>query len=301
MNANIFSITPSLAAPSTGPLHTVRLDHFLSKLKHLPPTPTLMVKLIGLFQGGEHDADDIMALIRSDPALVAQLLRCCNNTFFGDVPHVIDIHEAVFRLGFYEIYRITMKLFGDRALTTRHAPPNFPGELLRKHSVITAMAAGAIARQIGISEGLAFTAGVLHDIGKVVLAVADGPQYMSLLEEHGCHGTSLCQAEQAVFQFDHCQLGSRLLDKWEVPRQISIPVREHHSLDWSGPDGKMAATLHLADIIAHHILAETSVDWAEVPEANPPMEFLELNPEQVALVETLVAVAYKQLPPLTTA
>src|ERR1700722_10450705 len=132
---------------SKGPEKTSKqeLDAYLDKIRHLPPKPTLMIELIKLFRQPDADVDQIVALLRRDPALSIEVLRRCNSSYSGLESPVMDIHEAVFRLGFQEAYEITMTLFGMRMMSVQKQAPNFPMEALRVHSTITAMAAGALA------------------------------------------------------------------------------------------------------------------------------------------------------------
>jgi len=125
------------------------LDVYLDGIKNLPPTPVLMVKLLALFRQSDCDIDEVVRLMRRDPALAAEVLRLCNNTIFSDEAPLTDIHEAVSRLGFYEVYRLCVALFGMEALSVQGNMGNFPVESLRRHSGITALAAGAIAHALG--------------------------------------------------------------------------------------------------------------------------------------------------------
>lgn len=83
---------------------------------------------------------------------------------------MVDVREAVFRLGFYEVYRMAVALFGQQSMAQAKARSGINVEELWRHSAIAAVAAAALAREVGESEGLAFTTGLLHDIGKIVFA-----------------------------------------------------------------------------------------------------------------------------------
>lgn len=276
-----------------------RLQHYLDGVKTLPPTPALMIKLIDLFRRPDRDADEIVALIQRDPALAAEVLRRCKKSFFGTGTPVADIHEAVFRLGFYEVYRITIGLFGIRAQALKNNPCNFPVEAWREHSHLTGIAAGLVAREVAEPEGMVFITGLLHDIGKIILAGAEGPQYASMVAAHGSHGDALAQAETAVFGFNHGHIGSLLLSRWGIADQVTVPVWEHHCLTWSGTHGKIAAILQLTDLLAHHIQDSTSGVFSEQSEVRPVIEFLKLDIEQTTTLEVMVRTQLKQMPPLT--
>ena len=274
------------------------LDSYLDTVECLPPTPGLMIKLIGLFRQPERDVDEIVELMRHDLSVTAELLRRCNSSFFGNEEPVTDVRESVFRLGFYEVYRITVALFGKKAMSMAKATQSVEVESLWRHSVITAITGGAMARQLGESEGSAFTAGLLHDVGKIVLASAEGPKYTELLRKHNYFGTALNEVEMVLFGFGHGEIGARLLSKWGVPDQVFLPVLCHHHKTWSGPFDRLAAIANLANLMAHGIEENASEKPCELPEAVHAMELLQLDHEDMPAFELLARNDIKRLGPL---
>ena len=238
-----------------------KLDSYLATAECLPPTPGLMIKLIALFRQPDRDVDEIVELMRQDPSVTTELLRRCNRSFFANEEPVTDITESVFRLGFYEVYRITVALFGQQAMSTAKINGSFEVEELWRHSVLAAIAGGAVARDVGESEGSAFTAGLLHDIGKIVLASVEGARYVELLRQHGHFGNSLDESEKEAFGFGHAEIGARLLRKWGVPDEVIVPVLSHHNQSWPEPFGRLAAIVNLANLMAHCI--------EKTPQTNP--------------------------------
>jgi putative nucleotidyltransferase with HDIG domain len=174
----------------------------------------------------------------------------------------------------------------------------FPVESLRRHSGITAIASGAIAHELGESEGVAFTAGLLHDVGKVALAAAAGPKYAELLLVCGHLGEELSRAEKLTFGFDHGEVGARLLLRWGVPEVISVPALFHHDPPQSGPLRRPVAIVHLADLMAHHIQFNDENKMAESPEILAALGLLDLNPGQLTALEEQVCGDLKSLPAL---
>ncbi len=278
-----------------------KLDGYLDAIEHLPPTPTLMIKLIELFRQPERDVDEIVGLMRQDPSLTAEVLRGCNSSFFGHEAPITDIREAVFRLGFYEIYRISVAVFGMQSMSTAKVAHSFEVAVLWLHSAMTAIAGGVIARELGESEGIVFTAGLLHDVGKIVLASAEGTRYAELLQQHGLLGTATNDAEKAMFGFDHGEVGARLLSRWGVPPQVSVPVLCHHHLSWSGPFERLAAIVSLANLMARCIEGTAPEKPCEVPEAGHALELLGLKHEDMLAVEHLVRSDIKRLGSLLVA
>ena len=161
--------------------------------------------------------------------------------------------EAVMNLGLYEIYRIVMVIFGSQAMSIPASTGGFKMEVLWQHSVTTAVASGIVADRTHETAGLAFTAGLLHDMGKVVLAMAPGSSYGQLTQAAGPCGLRLLKAEKERFGFDHSEVGERLLTRWGLPQDIFAAARHHHELAGAEPFERLAATVHLANLMAHEL------------------------------------------------
>ena len=166
-------------------------------------------------------------------------------------------------------------------------------ETLWRHSAITAIIGGTIARELGESEGIAFTAGLLHDVGKIVLAMEEKSHYADLCRECGTSGIPIHEAEKAAFGFSNSEVGALLLHRWGVPEQVFLPVLSHHDAFWTGPHERTAAIVYLANLIAHHSEPAISGNLCEMPEAFHALELLELQTtdlprlQQMALIEIL--------------
>jgi putative nucleotidyltransferase with HDIG domain len=273
------------------------LDAYLDRIRHLPPPPTVMIQLINLFRQQNADLDEIVELLRRDPALTAEVLRRCNNSFMDEDQVARDINEAVFCLGFYEVYQITVTLFSLRMLNIEKEAPRFPAEQLRRHSTITGIAAGELAQELNLSEGVAFTAGLLHDVGKLALALAEGEAYAKVLGDCERAGTSLSEAEKSNFGFNHSELGGRLLQRWGVPEEVVLPALGHNDPAQPGELQNYVAITNLSSRLANRFeQKKTTCPFLEMPGVKPLVEFLELRKEQIQAWETAVRNKIKQLP-----
>lgn len=274
------------------------LDALLDGIECLPPTPTVLIKLIDLFRQSKVDVDDIVQLLRRDPALAIEVLRRCNNSFFGSGSAIEDVNEAVYRLGFYEVYQITVSLFGMRALTAPSAVPGFAAEELRRHSSIAAIAAGALARDVGVSEGIAFTTALLHDVGKLVLALAEQARYVALINHCKRTGASLSQLEKRTFGYNHSEVGAHLLRRWGVPEEVTMPVLGHTNPAAPEELEPLTVLTQSASELANHIAAENGEAFSAAPEGKRLMEYFRLKTNHLDGWEHQVRSRVKQLGPL---
>jgi putative nucleotidyltransferase with HDIG domain len=261
----------------TGYLMKEKLNRYIDATEHLPPTPVLMVKLIECFRQPNHDIDEVVGLMALDPSLTAEVLKCCNGSFFGNAEAVLDVSDAVFRLGFYEVYRISVAMFGKQTMALKNIQDVINVEALWRHSAVTAVAAGAIARELEESEGLAFTAGLLHDAGKIVLASAEGARYTELLRTAGESGRTRAEAEKEAYGFHHGELGAGLLIRWGMPAVISEPVLSHHFTSWTPPFERISAIVSLGNQMAHGLDSAAPDAGCEFPEAADALKLLGLT------------------------
>jgi putative nucleotidyltransferase with HDIG domain len=286
-----------LNKPRPTRVDTNTLDAYIESIEHLPPTPTLMVKLIELFRQPGADVDEIVTLLRQDPALSVEVLRRCNSAYFAQDNPVMDINEAVFRMGFHEVYQMTVALSGTRALTPGEKVPGFSAEALQRHSNITAIAAGALALDADESEGIAFTAGLLHDVGKLVLALGERERYVAVLEECRDSGASLSETEKMIFGFNHDEIGARLLQRWGVPVEVVMPALGHNDPQPKGDWHKFVALTNMGSRMANFIEKEKATGpFVQLPGVKPLTDFLKLKNNQVTEWEQAVRTKVKQMP-----
>jgi putative nucleotidyltransferase with HDIG domain len=261
-----------------------KADEFLNGIEQLPPAPQILPQLLQALGDEDTDLSLVVDMISFDPALTAEVLKTCNSAFFRGSAPVDSIAEAVRRLGVQIVYRMVAAVTGARSFMSSHPGSAVNAGILWRHSVTTGFAAQCVAEDIHAEPGLLFTAGLLHDIGKVVLGLAHQAKYTRLLAEPGQIGTALVAQEKAIFGLDHAEVGSWLLARWKFSRPIVSSVRFHHqpSMLPPGNDQQVAACVHLADGLAHSLEPgnEGQINPALEPAAS--MAILRRTPENLA-------------------
>ncbi|HZQ47799.1 MAG TPA: HDOD domain-containing protein [Verrucomicrobiae bacterium] len=259
-----------------------KLDGFIDNVKHLPPSPRLLVKLLELFKHPDINVDEVVRLISHDPSFTAEVLKRCNTVHFGGAKPAEDIFEAVSRLGFQEIYNIVLAMFAATAILRPEAGGSAHVEILWRHSVAVAVAAGVLAKVAGESHPASFTAGLLHEVGKVIMVSADKSMYAVAVENSAMFRRTMVVTEKEVFGFNHAEVGACLLARWNLPPNIVAAVLHHHSLDGAGEFERLAATVHLANVVAHATAEKMAGDLKGLPGAATSMAVLQLTPENVS-------------------
>lgn len=227
-----------------------RVDEYIRNAKKLPPAPKVLAELMDLLQQSDVDNANVVRLVTFDPALTSKILQVCNSAAFAGADPIADLHEAIMRIGFGEVFRILAAIISEQALSGTQTGYGLGQGELWEHSAVTAIAAQTIAKELKLDQNLAFTAGLLHDIGKIVLATALDGSYRRLVEETESKGHSLLEAEKTVLGADHAEVGGRLLTQWKFPEPLVASVTWHHDPAKAAPHQVIAACVYLANLIS---------------------------------------------------
>jgi putative nucleotidyltransferase with HDIG domain len=273
---------------------TDKLDAYIDRIKVLPPRPSLMIKLLPLFKQPNPDLDEVVRLVSRDPALTTEILKLCNSAQFRGEKVVADISEASARLGFIELYRIIMMVSATRTISLDNIESVLELEALCRHAIATALAAAVIARAVGEAEDSAFVAGLLHDVGKIALASAQGVSYKNLAREVARHGGSLSEAEKKNFGFDHSEVGSRLLERWGFPPEVVAVVRYHHNVAEAGEFQRLTATVDLANQFAKDEEKKPATSAGSAANNSKAIAILNLDPALFSTITEQVRAALKR-------
>ena len=229
------------------------LDAYLNQIETLPAAPRALSQLMNLLGEDDVHADSVVELITYDPGLTAKVLQCCNSATMGLAQRVHNLPQAVACVGFNEIYRIVTAVALESTLAG--AQPGYgiaTGELWQ-HSVVTALAGRVLAQKLGSDENLVFTAGLLHDLGKLILSEALENAYGALMEETGPSGRSLLEAERLILGVEHAEIGGRILARWNFPEDLVGAVWHHHDPLQACPHEQLAACVYMGDMVAHSL------------------------------------------------
>lgn len=228
---------------------TIAPEEYVTKADCLPAAPRILPQLLTLLSDPDCETSQVVELVSFDPGLTTKVLRIANSAAFGLAHPITDIDEAVKRLGLKMIYQLVAAAAGSNALQpASKAAPQPAG--LWEQSVTTALAAQILAKDLKLNEGAQFTAGLLHDIGKVVLAAVWKEQYVTLMEASSPALRELVDCEKEMFDVNHAELGGRLLAHWKFPPCISASVWHHPAPMRGMPYERETACVTLAEFIA---------------------------------------------------
>lgn len=195
---------------------------------------------------------DVAAIIQTDPSLAARVLRLANSPYFGLNGSVASCTQAIVVLGFSVIRSLSVSsaagLFGESG---RGMPSGF-----WEHAARVAAGASLVARYRGLPPGDAFSAGLLHDLGRALLFRHDPVRYERLEAEYGRDTLALVAAEREEYGIDHAEAAAMVLEQWGLPHTLVDAVRMHHQ-PIEDVDGRIARFVlvgeALADLDEHHV------------------------------------------------
>jgi putative nucleotidyltransferase with HDIG domain len=229
------------------------LDDYINRVQHLPPAPKILPQLLATLSRDDVEASLVVDLMMYDPSLTAAALHLCNSAYFAGNTAATSLSEAVARLGFNRIYQLVAAVSGSRALSPPQKGYGINEGELWKHSVTTAVAGQLMANELGDDENLVFTCGLLHDIGKVVLAQALEHIYAKMLEDVEKNQSTLVDSEKRLLGVQHAEIGGRLLARWKFPPNIVAAVWFHHDPAMAAVHRRLASYVYLANMIAYFI------------------------------------------------
>ncbi|MFZ6844721.1 HDOD domain-containing protein [Undibacterium sp. RuTC16W] len=241
----------------------ISLEAIATKIQRLPALSSIVTELLTSMEKDDVDIGSVVTKISHDQTLTAKALRLANSSFYGMQHQITSIQEAITVLGFRSIQTLVTTTAIISSFRENHASI-FDFTVFWRHSIASAICAQEIARFVEMSPDKAFTACLLHDIGKLVLITVYQEQYTQVLERQKQSDTSLFLLENEMLGIDHAAVGSALASYWKFPEEIQHAIACHHA-----PENhqQLAMILHVADAIAHALDLTHSHDEA-VPEIN---------------------------------
>lgn len=230
-------------------MNTVVQDDVLQRIHNLPSLPSVVMALLASMGRDDVNIDVLAQQITQDQALTAKTLRLGNSSFYGMAHQVTTIQEAIAILGFRTVRNLasTAALIGAFAGTTHTSFNDAP---FWRHAIAAAVCARELAIPLNLNPEHAYTAGLLHDIGRLVLVTQFPANYEATMAHREKQDCSLLDAEQAVLGINHAKVGHILTQYWKFPESIQAAVACHHAPEVKGMQ-PLALVILAANIIAH--------------------------------------------------
>ncbi len=236
------------------PITSLTDDRFAAAAERLPTTPQIYDKLNSATKNPDVGVEEIVAVVRLDAALSARLLRLSNSTHFSrGGERVSDLAEAVNRIGFSEIFRVVGAAMAAQLYVTGLPIYGVGGDELWSNSIATALAAEALAEQSGQDKQLAYTAGLLRPVGRLILQKIATGALCPPMSARKATGALVNAWEKQTLSLTNMEAGERLCRMWHLPAELGRPIRYHFAPTEDELKSPMSATLHVASWMAEKL------------------------------------------------
>lgn len=230
------------------------LQQLVSQMESLPSLPTLYAEMCEELQSPSSSVKRLGEIVARDLGMTAKILQLVNSAFFGLRRHLSNPIDAVSFLGSETVMSLALSVHVFSQFNQAHLP-NFSLETLWHHS----MATGTLAKRIATSErasaksaGDTFTAGLLHDVGKVILATTLPDWYKQAISVAEKEKITIAKAEREIFGATHAEVGAYLLGLWGLPDEVLEAVAFHHDPTRFPTQGFSTLTaVHVANVLEH--------------------------------------------------
>ncbi len=251
-DAETLKATVSLACAMRNLLADEKLRRLVSQMHTVPSLPALYAELVEELNVADSSLKKIGAIIKQDIGMTVKILQLVNSAFFGLRRRISDVTEAVNLLGLDTITSLALAAGVFSQFESQSSSPYTIIDLWRHSSTVGTIAKRIATEEFPAATQDAFTAGLLHDIGEVVLA-ANLPQQFAAVQELVAHeNKSELEAEKQIFEATHPDVGAYLLGLWGLPNPVVEAVAFHHAPGASLTDSFTALTaVHVAESLSH--------------------------------------------------
>jgi HD-like signal output (HDOD) protein len=266
-------------------------DQALRALSQLPPFSPILGKLIATLAHEDVSFQQVAAQIEKDTVLAGTVLRMVNSAMYGRRGTISSVRHAVALIGLDRLRNTALSLSISQLWSRARAARRWPASRFNLHGVATAILSDTIAQNthVDYAEG-AFVAGLLHDVGKLVIAVGLPTEFEQILDMTGESGRDLSECEYEVLGFRHAELSGAVLERWNLPLEVQQAVAHHHDPFRGGSPLPLASVVATAD----RTVNDMGFTLLPRPGAPPPPEEIEtLSPLGLGAKEPYVIVNFQ--------
>ncbi len=250
----------------------------LHTIKNLQTQPAVIARITQMLQNPTTNAEELGLAIRTDQGLTTRVLRLVNSAFYGFPGKIGSISHAVVLLGFSTVKNIVLTASVLDIFKT-NSGGKFNAREVWKHSLACGVTAQCLARVVGYEfQEECFVAGLLHDIGKVVLFQLAPDDFVRVVDCADRTKTLFYDSECKLLGINHQEIGGMLIEQWRLPAKILSAVSSHHNpAAAEDDDSKLTAIVHCADIFARALGYGNGGDKKIPPISDSAWDTLNLN------------------------
>jgi len=230
------------------------LKNKIRNIGGLPTLPNVASRVMGMASDPQIAMRDLARVIAADSALTGKILKVANSPLYGVRRKIGSLQLAITLLGMREIMHLVTSISVFQAFPKTKDRTGFDVKSYWRHSAACGLVTRALAKALGQDfKGEAFTAGLLHDMGKLVLDQYFHNKFQNVFRLIAT-GSSAVEAEEQIFIANHAQVGGWLAATWNLPKSLCDPIAWHHMPEYAiSPHENLTYIVHIADIITHKL------------------------------------------------
>jgi HD-like signal output (HDOD) protein len=222
----------------------------VGRMKGLPSISTSVARVLSILDNPASSARELGDALSMDQSLASRLLKMVNSAYFGFPRRIDTLHQAVAILGFRTIHEMVLVTSIFEQMDRSSKSSGLDRRRFWQHAVGCALSVKALAEVTGVMKGESvFLAGLLHDIGKVILDAYLHDEYAVVLETARGEGILLLEAEQRILGANHTDFGHWLAEEWNLPATLAAGVIHHHRPAESRDHYLLACLVNVADVL----------------------------------------------------
>jgi putative nucleotidyltransferase with HDIG domain len=283
--------------PSAGETSPPSPEQIHAAIEGLAPIPQVALKICRMIEGDQYDIDELAEEVRKDQVIAARTLQICNSAMFARRFKIESLERALNYLGQQQFLHLVIVAAVEKFFNQSCDSYSLCKGGLFHHAVGTALVAEKLACSIeGASASKAYTFGLLHDIGMVVLDQFVGqtsPFFYRQLQDK----PNLMEVEEEVLGISHPAAGGLLADKWSFPESLADVIRWHHQPERSQTNGVLTHIIHVADVIMSRFHVGLNIEGINSGPIAPRLGAIGLSSDKFHdFIETLPSELFAALP-----
>jgi len=271
--------------------HVPPVEEIKQSMEAIQPIPQVALKILRLIDEEEYDISALTAEIRKDQVISAKTLKLCNSVMFAGTNKIESLDHALIYIGLQMLVKLVISASVDNYFSHTGMGYSLCKGGLFHHAVGTAIISEKLADLTGrVKPGLAYTAGLLHDIGKVVLdqyVTSAFPLFYRKLKDPD---SSFSDTEKAILGIDHAEIGSDLARQWSFPQSLIDVIQYHHRPEDASRNLELAHTVYVADLLMSRFNTGLELERLGTETLSARLEAIGLSADRFADIVDLIPV-----------
>ena len=256
--------------------------HELENVQELSTLPTSFLHIMRALRDPNATVKKITKVIELDQAITMKILKLINSSFYGLSRTVSSVQQAIVLLGANTLENIVMSVSIFKAMSGMNKNELFDREAFWQHSIGVGVISRFIAAQTRCcSTDDGFVAGIVHDIGKVIIDQYFPDHFKNVVRYVHTHKILFYNAERELLGVDHAEIGAKITDKWRLPPKLVEVIEKHHNFSPEREDAPLIALIQIADMAARKFKIGSGGDNLIPPIYPATWEQLNLDPTSI--------------------